>query len=182
MAKQTSMFASTSINKHSNTKIQEITKFTDWQSAIEAESYMNYPGKEEWRQRLIYTMLKWAELPTSETIMDFCIEYKLDRDTLKYWADKYPDIGAAYKIFKRILGNKAYKGAKHRQFDKDVVFKNLHTYDDDFDVVNRYWAELKKTDDKSQQGVGKFTLVMEEAPVTDRVPVRKIEALEDKHE
>lgn len=172
MAKQVSMFESTTINKHHNTKTQEITKFADWQTAIEAESFMNYPGKEEWRQRLIYTMLKWAELPTSETIMDFCIDYKLDVDTLKYWADKYPDLGKAYKIFKRILGNKSYKGAKHKIYDKDVVFKNLHTYDPDFDEVNKYWAELKKQDDPQLRASAKIIVEMEATPTTDLVKER----------
>lgn len=163
----------TKINKQSTAKLQEIAKFPTWQEATEAIAFMNFPAKADWRKRLIYTMLKWAELPTSETIMDFCIDYKIDRTTLKEWADTYEDIGQAYIRFKQILGNKSYKGAKHKQFDKDVVFKNLHTYDDEFETVNRYWSDLKKTEQPDVSASTRIIVEMEPAPVTSLVKERK---------
>ena len=174
MVKQTTLFPSTNSNKHHNTKIQEITKYASWQESLAATEFIAYPGKDQWRERFIYTLLKWAEHPDSLTIMDFCIEYKMDRNTLYRWAEEYPDIKAAYERIKLILANRRYKGALKKNLDKDVVFKDMHRMDPEWDDINRYWAAMKR-DEQHANAATKIVIEMERAPNSNLVKERKKE-------
>jgi len=133
-------------NNQASTYLEEIPKDCSYLERLEEISFLNYPGKEDWRKRLMHTMLRSADDELIETVVDFCHKYKIPRRTLLLWVEKYPELKEAYVIFKMLLANRDIKGAKRRLFDKDVVFKYLHRLDEEWDDIDKRWAALKAMD------------------------------------
>jgi hypothetical protein len=129
-----------------NMELTEITKYSSLIEADEAFNMFKYDQDARHRMRLANTMLKWRFKKHAETVTDFCDEYNIDRDHIYYLARTYEDFRRYFTIFKRTLANKDLKGAKHRQFDKDVVMKYIHLLDDDWKEINKYHADLKNTE------------------------------------
>jgi hypothetical protein len=133
----------------------ELSKSHTYTDLIDKESYIFFPEKDAWRKRLIYAIEKWVLKETSVELMQFCIEYRIPRATLAMWRQKHLDIAAAFEEAKIILGCRRRIGALTKQYDKDVVFKDMHVYDPEWDIINKYHAQLKKDEDR---GPVKFTI------------------------
>jgi len=119
-------------------------------AAFEQEAFMNYPGKDEWRNRLKYTLLEWVDSEEAETVMDFCAAYKIPRRTFYSWVEKYEDLRFVVDEVKLLLANKDIKAAKRREYDKDVVFKYIHNLDPEWREINKYHADLKKREEANK--------------------------------
>lgn len=121
---------------------------------------MNNPQSEAWRAKLCDTIIHWAKLPDSLEILDFSFEYGFPRNLIRLWANKYEDVGSAYEFAKLMIGSRKRKGALVRAYDKDVVFRDMHNYDDEWMKVDAYHAQLKNYENASKEG---NTFIFQEA-------------------
>ena len=126
----------------------ELSNSRTWVDFLSKETFSIYPGKDEWRQRLIYTMLKWSEKKTSLEIMQFCIEYKIPRRTLKEWVDKYPEVKDAYEDMKLALACHRRVGSMNKKLDGAYAYKDMHIYDPEWHAINKYHSDMKKEEEK----------------------------------
>lgn len=129
-----------------------------WQHSLDQRSFMEYPGGENWKERTAHTMLLWVEEEDAETIMGFCRKYHVPRDTLRNWVKSDETFKKTYDLVKLILADKDIQGAKHKRYDKDVVFKYLHKLDPDYEEINKYHADLKKPEETNN---GNRTIIVE---------------------
>jgi len=147
------------IKKIPSEHIREIeTNKASWADIIGNEAFYFYPGKEEWRKRLIFTMLKWSskrkpdeEGDESLEVGQFCEEFKIDFWQLKDYVEQYDDIRDAYRRMKYNLASHRKVGSIKRRYDKEACYKDMHKYDPEWDEINKYHAALKE--DASAQKV-----------------------------
>lgn len=137
--------------------LQVLSNSQTWHEYLSKEAFMFFPDKAEWRKRLIYTMLMWAEKEGSLELEQFYLQHKISRKTLYEWREKYEDIKEAIDEVKLILGSRRRIGAMTRKYDSKVVFKDMHRYDPEWLEINKYWAALK--DNKDEPGQTKFIVV-----------------------
>lgn len=127
---------------------QELSNSRTWLDFLSIETLNLYPGKDEWRQRLIYTMLKWSESPDSLEILQFCMKYKIPYTTLNEWVLKYPDIKHAYANMKLSLACHRRLGSMNKKLDGAYAYKDMHIYDPEWHAVNKYHSDMKKDEEK----------------------------------
>ena len=133
---------------NTNTQIKPLTTVRTWKEFIDNDAYMQFPSKQDWRLRFIYTLLEWAMKDDSLEITDFALEMKMRRQTIYEWADKYPDIKQAMDQARLMIASRRKKGALTKKFDKDVVFKDLHKYDPEWLEINKYHSDMKTEETK----------------------------------
>lgn len=155
---------------HTNTNSKTLPKDRTWYDYMSDESFRFFPGKDEWMDRLIYTMHEWADQKDSIEMIDFCREYKISPTTLHGWVEKYPKLKKAYKEVMLVLGSNRYKGIafKDGALDKAVIFKDQHRYYPDWDEINKYHALLSKIGE--MQAPTKIEVVMQAPRVSEEVP------------
>ena len=127
---------------------RELSNSRTWTDFLSQETLCLYPGKDEWRQRLIYTMLVWSEKKTSLELMQFCLEYKIPRRTLKEWVDKYPEVKEAYENVKLALACHRRVGTMNKKLDGAYAYKDMHIYDPEWHAINKYHSDMKKDEEK----------------------------------
>lgn len=158
-----------------NTEILPLAKNRTWIELIDAASYNMFPEKDDWRRRLMYTLFLWAEEEESLQLQDFCTQYKIPRSTLYEWRDKYNDLGEVVNQVKLILGARRLKGALKKDFDKEVVFKDIHKLDPEYLDINKYHAELKKN-----EGPAEIKQIVEYREITSNLKAREVGVKDDK--
>lgn len=119
-----------------------------WRDFMDQDTLSVFCGREEWRERLINTMLSWSDKSTSLEVQQFCMEYKIPYGTLKEWEYKYPDIAHGFKEMKRNIACHRKVGAYTKKLDGNHVFKDLHRYDPEWHDVNKYHSDMKKDEEK----------------------------------
>lgn len=87
-----------------------------------------------------------------ETIEDFCEVNCIGRDTLLRWSKIDPEFAMYYKQGKMLLANKDFKGIKHKIFEPSQTARHLHTLDDKWEAIDKYHADLKKTEEVKGTG------------------------------
>jgi len=127
---------------------RELSNSRTWIDFLDKETLSLYPGKDDWRQRLIYTMLKWSEKPTSLELMQFCMEYKIPRTTLKEWVNKYPEVKEAYDNIKLIIACHRRVGTMNKKLDGAYAYKDMHIYDPEWHAINKYHSDMRKDEEK----------------------------------
>ena len=128
--------------------LQPLSNTRTWREFMDNDAYMQFPGKDDWRQRFMYTLLEWASKEDSLEITDFALEMKMRRATIYDWASRYPDLKDALDFARLMIGSRRRKGALTRKFDKDVVFKDMNKYDPEWLEINKYHSDIKKEEDK----------------------------------
>lgn len=119
----------------------EISRSHDW---LDNQSFIFFPEKADWRKRLIFSMLKWAEDKEALEIGQFCIAYKISKHTLREWVIKYPDVADAYKQMKYMIASHRKVGCMTKKLDYTSCFKDMHNYDEEWIEVDKYHNNLKK--------------------------------------
>lgn len=153
-----------------NTPPEKLTKNGSYMDYLSDEAFRLFPGKEDWRKRLCASIYAFPEekdefgLHVVE-VLQFCDLYKIPYKTYCNWVNAYDDVRQAHETMKLKLGSRRRVGALHRRYDKDIVFKDLHKYDPEWDEVNKYHAALK-TD---QPNSGPQFIVMSEMPTSTKV-------------
>jgi len=127
------------------------TNKVSWADIISHESFYFYPGKEEWRKRLIYTLFKWSvrrkEDENGDEALDlkqFCNEFKINKRSLDRWRNEYPDLEECVNQVKLVLASRRQIGSIKRRYDKEACYKDMHKYDPEWDEINKYHAALKE--------------------------------------
>lgn len=121
----------------------------DW---IDNTRLVNYfPERDSWRQRLKYTMFEWVETADALTEIDFCIHQRINRATFRRWIDAHQDLKEAWEQVKLIMANKKIRGALKKEYDKEVVFKDLYKYDSEWDEIDKRNAALRKSETPDAQ-------------------------------
>lgn len=142
-------------------------------------SYMDYmsdnafrffPDKDKWRERFMASMYEWAFDDKSLEIMQFCMSNRVPYTTFIFWVNNHEDIGKAYKEVKLILATRRRLGAIHRQYDKEMILKDLYRYDPEWAEVDKYNAQLKKNE---SEGDRHLTVIMTPSPSVDSVKPRE---------
>lgn len=126
----------------------ELSNSRTWIDFLDKETLNLYPGRDDWRQRLIYTMMRWAEKSTSLEILQFCMEYKIPRMTLYEWTEKYPDVKDAYINMKLALACHRRVGTMNKKLDGAYAYRDMHMYDKEWDSVNKYHSDMRKEEEK----------------------------------
>lgn len=135
-----------------------------------------YPSKQEWRQRLITTLDLWSQEEDAYTLDQFCTLYGLPYQTFINWQEKYKDVRDMVVEVKRKLGDRRWRKAFLRQASETMVNRDLHKYLPEQEVINKYWSDLKKTEE-IQSGIQ--VVYLKEAPKTGKVkPKRKKDVIE----
>lgn len=129
-------------------EIKPLTNTRTWTDFIQNDAYMQFPERQDWRNRFIYTLLEWAQKEDSIEITDFALDMKMRRKTINEWCLRYDDIKEAYEEAKLRIASRRKKGALTKRFDKDVVFKDLHRYDPEWLEINKYHSDMKKEEEK----------------------------------
>jgi hypothetical protein len=136
----------------SNTNLPVLTKSVSFMDFLKEESLLANPGKFEWRERLINTMMLWAEDPDSLEVMQFCIAYRINYKNIARWAAAYEDVGEAYDNMKRMLASHRRIGAAHKKLDANVVFRDIWKLDTDELVTEKH------LDDRTKQNAAEPTV------------------------
>lgn len=123
--------------------LEPLSKNRSWHDYMSDNSFRLFPSNLEWRQRLIFTMYEWVQGNVVE-IMEFCMEYKIAYTTLREYVLKYDDVRECYNDIKLMLASRRRIGCLKKQYDKEVVFKDLHRYDPEWKEVDQYHNDLKK--------------------------------------
>jgi len=157
-------------NTNSTSDPRELSNSRSWSDFVDKETIEIYCAKSEWRERLIYTMYKWSEKPTSLEVLQFCMEYKIPYMTLREWERKYPDIGQAYTNLKLNLACHRRLGSMNKKLDGAYAYKDMHIYDPEWLAINKYHSEMKKEEDKQSHtfviNTGKPTIISKEEMAT----------------
>ncbi len=139
---------------HTSTDLKPLTKPDSWVEWVKGEALMQFPGKKEWRERLVYTLLIWAHEETALELMEFCAQYKIARTTLYKWGQRYPDIKRGLDLAKNIIGGRRRVGAIKKVYDKEAAYRDMHLYDSDWGpLVNEYWQRLKTSEPEKNQTI-----------------------------
>ena len=114
------------------------------------EASMNFPGQEDYRNQVIYTLLKWADEQEALDITTFCKLYKIPRRTFYQMYQDHPDFRELVDEAKLWIGARRREGALKRYYDKDVAFKDMYKYDPEWLEVDKYNQTLKGDSDQGQ--------------------------------
>lgn len=135
-------------NTNSTSDPRELSNSRTWVDFLDQETTEIYASKDEWRERLCYTMMKWSERPTSLEIQQFCTEYKIPYTTLREWLEKYPDIKKSYAAAKLTLACHRRVGSMTKKLDGTYAYRDMHMYDPEWHQVNKYHSDMKKDEEK----------------------------------
>jgi hypothetical protein len=133
---------------NTTTNIQPLTTSGSWCEFINNETLMLFPSKQDWRKRLIHTLLIWASKDDSLEITDFAIEMKMHRRTLYKWAEQYEDLRDALDLARLIIGSRRRKGTMQKKLDGAYAYRDMHMYDPEWHAVNKYHSDMKKEEEK----------------------------------
>lgn len=120
-----------------------LPKSGSWQDYLEDESFMAFPGKAEWRKRLIFTLFHWLKNGDHVEIEDFYFEYEIPRTTFYRWCNEYEDIKRAVTEVKIFLGSRRRTGAIKNKFNYVAAYRDMQCYDPDWYKVDEYHNNLK---------------------------------------
>lgn len=124
-------------------EIDQLSRNRTWHDMLHPESYMYFPGQEQIRDRLKYTLLAWSADPKTIEYLDFFFKYKIPRKTFMDWVAKYPDLAEAWDMAKLQIASRRMNLALFKKIDKDLAVRDLHIYDEEYDGINRYHVSLK---------------------------------------
>lgn len=157
---------------HTSAALSLESRSGSWVDALSESAFINFPERDAWRQRLIHTLLEWAEKEDSLEIMQFCIKHKLPFTTLNRWFHKYDDIKAAYNLASKMIACHRHVGSMTGKLTGGYAYRDIHMYDPDkWLAVNKYHADLKKETDS---GKGNITVVYSKPDVVSKEELKEI--------
>jgi hypothetical protein len=111
---------------------------------------MYFPEKAQWRERLCYTLRKWAHEESSLEIQQFCDMKHVSRTNLYEWRDKFPEVRKAMDEVMLTLGARRRIGALTRKYDSKMALMDLYRYDPEWREVDSYQQSLKGEDNDDE--------------------------------
>ena len=161
------------IVNHTNT-ITELSNARSVMGMMKNEASMNFPGQEDYRNQVIYTLLKWADEQEALDITTFCKLYKIPRRTFYQMYQDHTDFRELVDEAKLWIGARRREGALKRYYDKDVAFKDMYKYDPEFIEVDKYNQTLKGDSDQGQV----INVYLPEIKKSDEVPMLESSVLQ----
>lgn len=115
----------------------------DYLTNMSNESFMAFPGKAEWRKRLIHTLCHWLYTTDSLELVDFLFEYRIPQRTFDNWRKSHEDIRDAVNAVKIFIAARRRTGVMRKKLDGFYAYKNMHEYDPEWHKVDEYHNKLK---------------------------------------
>ena len=126
----------------------ELSRERTWFDYLDNEALQLYPGKDDWRKRLIYTMLKWSDDHKSIEVLQFVKTYKIPLKLLLGWTRQYPDIEEAYIAMKANLACNRHVRAMEGTLAGSYAYRDMHMLYPGWDKnVDKYHSDLKKVEE-----------------------------------
>lgn len=141
-----------------NIELSELSNTRTWSDFINNDSFMEFPGKDDYNKRLAFTLMQWADKPESLEMIDFMTERKMSPRTMYEWIAKYPELKYAWDYAKLIVASRRRKGALKKIYSETVAFRDMHVLDPAWLEINRYHAEQKQLDMDKQAHTFNITL------------------------
>lgn len=144
---------------NTTTEITTLSKDCNWMDSLHNEAFRFYPGKEEWRKRLIASMYHWLETEQGLVFEEFLFAYKIPSRTFYFWVKTHEDIADAYKELKQFIAMRRKRGCITFDYHVGAAYKDMHLYDPEWgEKVDKYHADLKKVENEN---MGNVTVLME---------------------
>src|ERR1017187_9302819 len=99
-----------------------------WAIRAEREAFINYPGSDQWEQRLIHKLYNYFSQPDKLTLDQYCRDNFIFRDTLHSWQEKYPDVREAVNRIKIFIADNRRQGTYNNQLNP-LTFRDSFLYD-----------------------------------------------------
>lgn len=139
---------------------------------MDKEAFLLYPEREEWRNRLIFTMEKWLERTECLEAQSFCYDYKIPYSTFNDWIHKYEDIGSAYTNLKMTLALRRRELSMRNKINGTWAYRDMHRLDPQWGPqVDKYHAEMKKEEDQQPT---KFVIIADRPKVVSKDEMKGI--------
>ena len=151
-------------SKTSNSML--LSENVSWADFMEGDAQRFFPGKDQWRRRLIHTLLTWADQEDSLELMQFCVKYKIPYRTFHNWLDRFPDLKEVFDQVKLMLGSRRRVGATHNKYNLTMILRDLHHYDPGEIDINAYNDKRK---------LGESEIAKTQVVIIERYPELKIE-------
>lgn len=136
------------INHDTSTQQTVLTKNWNTTQAVIDDSFIFFPGKKEWRERLIYTMEQYFNNPDHVVFEEFLREFKIPVSTFFYWVEKYPDLKKAYINIKENIAVERKIRTMNFKMHYQSAYRDMHKYDARWGTeVDEYHAKLRKDEE-----------------------------------
>ncbi len=122
-------------------------------------------------ERLAQDMVEWSKKETSLRITDFFLECDVPNAMIYRWMDKYDFLKYAHEITMMRIASRREIGAITRKFDAGAIEKYQPMYDPEYKKIVEWRSSLNEKNKDSQ---GTLIVQMMPAPVSDKVPERKV--------
>lgn len=144
-----------------------------WRQFLEENALSVYKTSKPFLHKVIATLYHWVETDKPIHLGQFCAKYKFSYFTLMEMQRDYPEIQEALKDVRYILGANRFVGAAEGKYSREIVLRDMHHYDPDWDKVNKYWHAMNMERIAARQENNQPTtlqVIMEPAPRIDHVP------------
>lgn len=140
-------------NSKDNTPLISLSKNGLWNYNPQSAVTMQFPEKDAWRDRLIFTLFEWFKNPRHLVMESFLYEYGIPRRTFDNWRQKYQDIRDAAEDVKIFLGARRREGVMRGELQYGAAYRDMHMLDSQWGPnVDEYHARLKSTEGKNETG------------------------------
>lgn len=126
---------------------------SQWQSLLNPDAHRFFPGVDQLRERLIYTLMEWARDPEHIDTGQFLTEYYIPPRTMNSWVNKYDDVRDAWEQAKLLMASHRRVGAMKRKLDPKSCFRDIYHYDPFENEVDERQARLSKYSEEKQGNV-----------------------------
>lgn len=164
--------------KKKDKKSQSNTTIEDSSTIVtkSGEEYIDHrTGERAWySEAAIYNIASQCyeycrDEPRCIKITQFLTTKAINRTQWHNWVAKYPRVSQIHNLCLQIMGDRREVGMSFKEMDRESQLRVLHRYDETWLDINKYWAEMKK-DENASENQGTFMVNMVTAPSSSIVP------------
>lgn len=133
-------------------KIRPPVDSNHWTAMLNPDAHRFFPGVDQLRERLIYTLLEWARDPDHLDTTQFLSEYYIPPRRMNEWIQRYPDVKEAWEQARLLLAGHRRVGSMKRKLDPKSCFRDIYRYDPSEAEVDERAAKLKNFNDDEKGG------------------------------
>lgn len=131
-------------NPQSNTDDGFLSKNYSWHELIAGDALLQYPGRDEWRKRLIATMLQESASGDLVEVGEFMAKYRFNHKNFLNWCDAYPDLREAYELMKSYIATHRKAGCIRKKYDFQATYFEMHKLDPSIQETYKLHDDRKK--------------------------------------
>lgn len=141
------------------TSTEELSKDCTYLDALYNPSFIFFPGKEEWRKRIIFALRTWSKQEKSYVFQKFLDRYNIPKRTWLFWVKEHDDIAKAYEDAKIALAANRQDSGMNYEINWTAAVYDMHRLDPEWEEqVDNYKANKKKQETEANTSV---TVIME---------------------